>query len=186
MKKNIVIAVIFAMVMGMTTVNAAEIPTESLPFYVNDESVIIAESHISDILDEVKNGLGYADAVNKANSRILNAVLNNETNGYGYGVLADITRNAVFQYREMYLRPEFYRNAEEWLKPLLTDIIAEYANGTTDKNTAIKKAYEKIYQTADRSFDYDAQLELDTCYRDIPSVCGSYFTVARKLILNAK
>ena len=64
--------------------------------------------------------------------------------------------------------------------------IAEYANGTTDKNTTIKKAYEKIYQTADRSFDYDAQLELDTCYRDIPSVCGSYFTVARKLILNAK
>ena len=43
MKKNIVIAVIFAMVLGMTTVNAAEIPTESLPFYVNDESVIIAE-----------------------------------------------------------------------------------------------------------------------------------------------
>ena len=58
MKKNIVIAVIFAMVMGMSTANAAEIPTESLPFYVNDESVIIAESHISDILDEVKNGLG--------------------------------------------------------------------------------------------------------------------------------
>ena len=83
MKKNIVMAVIFAMVMGMSTANAAEIPTESLPFYVNDESVIIAESHISDILDEVKNGLGYADAVNKANSRILNAVLNNETNGYG-------------------------------------------------------------------------------------------------------
>lgn len=53
MKKNIVIAVIFAMVMGMSTANAAEIPTESLPFYVNDESVIIAESHISDILDEV-------------------------------------------------------------------------------------------------------------------------------------
>ena len=186
MKKNIVIAVIFAMVMGMTTVNAAEIPTESLPLYVNDESVIIAESYIADILGEVKNGLGYADAVNKANSRILNAVLNNETNGYGYAVLADITRNAVFQYREMYLRPEFYHNAEEWLKPLLSDIIEEYANGTTDKNTAIKKAYEKIYQTADRSFNYDEQMELDICYRDIPSVCGSYFTVARKLILNAK
>ena len=56
------------MVMGMTTVNAAEIPTESLPLYVNDESVIIAESYIADILGEVKNGLGYADAVNKASS----------------------------------------------------------------------------------------------------------------------
>lgn len=186
MRKNIIIAFILAMVMGMTTVNADEIPTESLPMYVNDESVIIAETLITDILDEVKNGLGYADAVNKANNRIFNAVLNNETNGYGYGVLADITRNAVFQYREMYLRPEFYQNAEDWLKPLLSDIIAEYAYGATDKNTAIKKAYEKIYQTAERSFNYDEQMELDTCYRDIPSVCGTYFTVARKLILNAK
>ena len=32
MKKNIVMAVIFAMVMGMSTANAAEIPMESLPF----------------------------------------------------------------------------------------------------------------------------------------------------------
>lgn len=186
MRRNLIITVILAIIMSAATVNAAEVPIESTPLYVNSESVILAESLICDILDEVNNGLGYADAVNKANSRIFNAVIANQTNGYGFGILADITRNAVFQYRDMYLRPDFYKQSEEWLKPLLSDIITDYANGNTDKYTAVKKAYEKIYQTQNASFDYDEQMSLDSCYRDIPSVCASHFTVARKLILKAK
>lgn len=186
MRRNLIITVILAIIMSVTTVNAAEIPIESTPLYVNSESVILTESLVYDILDEVNNGLGYADAVNKANIRIFNAVIANQTNGYGFGILADITRNAVFQYRDMYLRPDFYKQSEEWLKVLLADIVTDYANGVTDKYTAVKKAYEKIYQTQNASFDYDEQMSLDGCYRDIPSVCASHFTVARKLILKAK
>lgn len=186
MMRNLIITVIFAMTMCAATVNAAEVPIESTPMYVDSESVVLTESLICDILDEVNNGLGYADAVNKANSRLFNSVLTNQTNGYGFGILADITRNAVFQYRDMYLRPDFYKQSEEWLRVLLSDIITDYANGNTDKYTAVKKAYERIYQTQDSSFDYDEQMSLDNCYRDIPSVCASHFTVVRKLILNAK
>lgn len=186
MRRNIIFTVIFAMLMTMTTAYAAEVPKEAVPFYANDESVIIAESLISDILDEVKNGLGYGDAASKANNRIFKAVINNETNGYGYGVLADISRNAIFQYRDMYMHPEFFAKAEEKLKVLLADIIADVANGTKDSRKAIEEAYERIYQTVDSSFNYDEQMQIDSCYRDIPSVSASYFTVARKLILNAK
>ena len=48
-----------------------------------------------------------------------------------------------------------------------------------------KTAYEKIYQSADTSFNYDEQFSLDTCYRDIPAVGMEMFTVARKLLLEA-
>ncbi len=63
--------------------------------------------------------------------------------------------------------------------------ITEVENGM-DMNTAIKAAYEKIYQTADATFNYDEQFSLDTCYRDIPAVGMEMFTVARKLLLEAK
>ena len=48
---------------------------------------------------------------------------------------------------------------------------------------AKKRSYEKIYQSVDASFDYDAEFAKDTCYRNIPSVDNSLFTIARKLIL---
>ena len=43
--------------------------------------------------------------------------------------------------------------------------------------------YSKIYQSVDASFDYDREFAKDTCYRNIPSVDNSLFTIARKLIL---
>ena len=52
-----------------------------------------------------------------------------------------------------------------------------------DYNEAKKRAYEKIYQSVDASFDYDIEFAKDTCYRNIPSVDNSLFTIARKLIL---
>lgn len=186
MRKNIIITVIFTMLMTMTTAYATEVPKEAVPFYADNESVIIAESLISDILDEVEKGLGYGEATSRANNRIFKAVINNETNGYGYGVLADISRNAIFQYRDMYMHPEFFVKAEEELKVVLADIITAVANGSKDSKKAIEEAYERIYQTIDSSFDYEEQMQLDSCYRNIPSVSASYFTVVRKLILNAK
>ena len=55
--------------------------------------------------------------------------------------------------------------------------------GKIDYNEAKKRAYEKIYQSVDASFDYDIEFAKDTCYRNIPSVDNSLFTIARKLIL---
>lgn len=55
-----------------------------------------------------------------------------------------------------------------------------------DMDTAIKAAYEKIYQSVNISFNYDEQFSLDTCYRDIPAVGMEMFTVARKLLNSAK
>ena len=105
----------------------------------------------------------------------------NQTNGNGYGILSPIAQNAI---RDMMLRPDVYAQAEEELKVLLADVITAVQNGM-DIDTATKTAYEKIYQSADTSFNYDEQFSLDTCYRDIPAVGMEMFTVARKLLLEA-
>ncbi len=84
--------------------------------------------------------------------------------------------------RDMMLRPDVYTQAEEKLKVLLADVIIEVENGM-DIHTAIKAAYEKIYQSVNSSFNYDEQFSLDTCYRDIPTVDMAMFTIARKLLL---
>ena len=78
-----------------------------------------------------------------------------------------------------------YAQAEQQLKVSLADIITEVENGM-DMDTAIKAAYEKIYQSVNISFNYDEQFSLDTCYRDIPAVGMEMFTVARKLLNSAK
>ena len=87
--------------------------------------------------------------------------------------------------RDMMLRPDVYAQTEEQLKVLLANIINEVKTGM-DMNTAIKAAYEKIYQSVNPLFNYDEQFSLDTCYRDIPAVDMAMFTVARKLLLAAK
>ncbi len=45
-----------------TTTYAAEVPRESAPYNAPNEAIVIVESFIGDILTEVQNGLGYADA----------------------------------------------------------------------------------------------------------------------------
>ena len=120
-----------------------------------------------------------------ANTRIRKAVVADSTSGHGYGILSPIAQNAIRVIRDRHLRPEAYAQAEEQLKVLLADIIKEVENGM-NMDTAIKAAYEKIYQSVNPTFNYDEQFSLDTCYRDIPAVGMEMFTVARKLLNDAQ
>lgn len=183
--KIIVMSLILSMSLSVA-VTAAEVPKESVPFYADEECVLIAENLIADILDDVKCGLSYADAQSKVNTRIFKAVISNQTSGYGYGVLKDIARNVIFQYRDMYLRPSFYSENKEKVRGLISDVITQYVNGDINYKTAVKNSYEKIYQSVNPTFNYDEQYSLDSCYRDIPAVNGSLFTIARKLLLESK
>ena len=76
-----------------TTTYAAEVPRESAPCNATNEAIVVVESFIGDILTEVQNGLGYADARAKSNRIFFNAWLDGQTNGYSYGELVDIARN---------------------------------------------------------------------------------------------
>lgn len=165
--------------------NAAIVPRESIPCNATEESVIIAENLISGILDNVQNGLGFADARNRSNAIIFNAVISHQTNEFGYATLTEISNNAIFQYRDMYLRPQFYAENEEWVQNLISDIIESKSTGKIDYKSAEKAAYIRIYQSINPAFDYDYQMSIDSCYRDIPSVDGAIFTIVRRLLLNA-
>ena len=165
---------------------AAEIPVESAPENATTESIAITENLISPILDEVQNGLGYQPAWCKAHNAVFDAVLANETNGYGYLELAAISRNAILYYRDMYLRPEYYAEKEAAAKALLSDLIAEVENGTKDYDTALKEAYTKIYQTINPAYVPNEEIGVDRIYLDIPAADTVMFTQARKLFKEAQ
>ena len=186
MKKMIVCLIILAMLVNAVAVNAAPVPRESAPCNATEHQIIVAESFISEILDEVKNGMGYADARAKSNRIFFNAWLNGQTSGYRYGELTAIANNAIFQYRDMYLRPIFYIENEEKVRAIIADVITQYANGEIDYIKAGFNARVKIYQSVNPAFNPDEEFAKDTCYRDIPSVDNSLFTIARKLIIEAK
>ncbi len=175
--------VLLLVLMVSTTVSAAEISPESLPSNATFECMEYTESLISDILDKVQNGLGFSDAQAQARQRFFNLVVSGQSNGYSFSQLSEVASNAIFQYRDMYLRPEFYTQNEDKVRNLISDVLREYKLGRIDYNDAKKQAYEKIYQSVDASFDYDTEFAKDTCYRNIPSVDNSLFTIARKLIL---
>ena len=175
--------VLLLVLMDSTTVSAAEISPESLPSNATFECMEYTESLISDILDKVQNGLGFSDARAEARRRFFVLVVSGQSNGYSFSQLSEIASNAIFQYRDMYLRPEFYNQNEDKVRQLISDVLEEYKFGRMDYNEAKKRAYEKIYQSVDASFDYDLEFAKDTCYRNIPSVDNSLFTIARKLIL---
>lgn len=164
---------------------AEEIPRESLPRNTPPGSIPVAERLISGILDEVVAGMGYSDAKIKAHNTILNAVLANETDGYGFAILKAIANNAIFEYRDMYLRSEYYRQAEEQVRALIADLIEQVKNGG-DYEEARKAAYTRIYQTADPSYDPDEYYLMDFCYWDVPAVDSALFNRARKLLLDAQ
>ena len=166
------------------TVSAAEIPRETAPLNATEEQIVIVENLIGDILDEVQNGLGYAEAENKAEPRIYKAVIAGQTNGNGYAILSDIMKNAILNARDMYLRPKVYQESEDRLKVLLADTITEVENGM-DINTAIKEAHTKIYRSINPAFNPEVQFSLDTCYRDIPTVDMAVYNRARKLLDDA-
>ena len=165
---------------------AAEIPVECAPENATPESIAITETLISPILDEVQNGLGYQPAWCKAHNAVFNAVLANETGGYGYLELAAISRNAILYYRDMYLRPEYYAEKEAAAKLLLSDIISEVENGTKDYDAALKEACTKIYQTINPAYVPNEEIGIDRIYLDIPAADTVMFTQARKLLKEAQ
>ena len=185
MKKSVVFIILIAMFTS-TGVKAAEVPRESAPCNATNEAIIVVENFIGDILTEVQNGLGYADVRAKSNSIFFNAWLNGQTNGYSYGELVEIANNAIWQYRDMYLRPDFYANNVEIVRSLIAPIIDDYKIGKIDYNKACFETRVKIYQSINPCFNSDVEFAEDTCYRDIPAVDSSLFIIARKLLLSSK
>ena len=181
--KKIIICLITAMTIT-STVNAAEVPRESAPCNAPNEAIIIVESFIGDILIEVQNGLGYADARAKSNRIFFNAWLNGQTNGYSYGELVDIANAAIWQYRDMYLRPDFYKDNVEKVRVIIAPVIEDYKSGKITYAEAEFNARTKIYQPVKPDFNPDVEYMKDPIYRDIPSVDNSLFILARKLLLN--
>ena len=183
--KKIIICLIFTITIT-STVNAAELPRESAPCNATNEAIVMVESFISDILTEVQNGLGYADARAKSNRIFFNAWLNGHTNGYSYGELVDIANCAIWQYRDMYLRPDFYANNLEKVRVIIAPVIKDYKSGKITYAEAEINARNKIYQSVKPDFNPDVEYMKDPIYRDIPSVDNSLFILARKLILESK
>ena len=184
MKKSIIsIISIVSVLLSSFSVNAAEVPKESTPCNTTNEAIIIVESFIGGILTEVQNGLGYADARAKSNRIFFNAWLNGQTNGYSYGELVDIANCAIWQYRDMYLRPDFYTNNLEKVRTIIAPVIEDYKTGKITYAEAEFNARNMIYQSVNPSFNPAVEYMKDPLSRDIPSVDNSLFIIARRLIL---
>ena len=169
-----------------TTTYAAELPRESAPCNATNEAIVFVESCIGNILTEVQNGLGYADARAKSNRIFFDAFLKGQTNGYSCGELVDIANCAIWQYRDMYLRPEFYKDNLEKVRVIISPVIEDYKSGKISYAEAEFNARNRIYQSANPSFNPDAEYMKDPLSRDIPSVDSSLFILARKLLLESK
>lgn len=185
MKKITTYIITAILMLSSITANAAGIPRETTPLNATEEQIQIVESLIGDILDEVQaDKLGYGLAAGYANTRIRKAVISNQTNGNGYGILSPIAQNAIRYYRDLLLRPDYYIQTEEKLKSVLADLIIEVQNGK-DYNTAYDEARIKIYKAADASFNPDTDMVGDFCYWNVPPVDSAEFTITRKLLNEA-
>ena len=187
MKKSIIsIISIVSILISSFSVSAADVPREAAPGNASNEAIIIVESFVGDILTEVQNGLGYADARAKSNRIFFNAWLNGQTNGYSYGELVDIANAAIWQYRDMYLRPDFYTNNLEKVRVIIAPEIEDYKSGKISYEEAELNARNMIYQSVKPDFNPDVEYMKDPLSRHIPSVDNSLFILARKLILESK
>ena len=184
MKKSIICLIITMTI--TSTVNAAEVPKESVPCNATDEAIVFVESCIGDILTEIQNGLGYADARAKSNRIFFDAFLKGQTNGYSYGELVDIANAAIWQCRDMYLRPDFYANNLKKVRIIIAPVIEDYKSGKITYAEAEFNARNRIYQSVKPDFNPDVEYMKDPLSRDIPSVDNSLFILARKLILESK
>lgn len=181
--KKIIMYLIITMLIT-STVNTAEVPRESAPCNdATNEAIVIVESFIGDILTEVQNGLGYTDARAKSNRIFFNAWLNGQTNGYSYGELVDIANCAIWQYRDMYLRPDFYANNIEKVRVIIAPVIENYKSSKITYAEAEFNARNKIYQSINPDFNPNVEYMKYSMSRDIPSVDNSLFILARKLLL---
>ncbi len=186
MKTLKAIVILFLVSVFSTTTYAAEVPRESAPCNATEEAIVTAEGLIGDVLTDVQNGLGYADARAKSNRIIFNAFLNGQTNGFSYGELVDIANGAIFHYRNAYLRPNFYIENVERVRSTITSVIEDYKTGKIAYTEAEFNARVKIYQSINPSFNPDIEFAKDPICRDIPPVDNSLFAIARKLILDSK
>jgi hypothetical protein len=167
------------------SVNAAGIPRASAPENATEEQIVIVENLIGDILDEVAAGnVGYTEAAGYANTRVRKAVVAGETSGHGYGILSPIAQNAIRYYRDIYLRPDYYAETENTVRALIADLIIEVESGA-DYETVKEKAYTRIYQSANPSYNPEIDGVGDFCYWDIPSVDSVMLMQARELLKNA-
>ena len=183
--KKIIICLIFSITIT-STVNAAEVPRESAPCNASNEAIILVENFIGDILTEVQNGLGYADARAKSNRIFFDAFLKGQTNGYSYGELVDIANAAIWQYRDMYLRPDFYVNNLEKVRIIIVPVIEDYKSGKITYAEAEFNARNRIYQSVKPDFNPNVEYMKDPLSRDIPSDDNSLFILARKLLIQCK
>ena len=187
MKKSIIYIIsIVSVLLNSFSVSAAEVPRESVPCNAANEAINVAESFIGDILTEVQHGLGYADARAKSNRIFFEAFLKGQTNGYSYGELVDIANAAIWQYRDMYLRPDFYANNLEKVRIIIAPVIEDYQSGKITYVEAEFNARTRIYQSVKPDFNPDVEYMKDPLSRDIPAVDNSLFILARKLILESK
>lgn len=184
MNKTKIAALTLAAVLSSAPVFAAEVPKEAVPAYLTEESVCITENLISPILEEVQNGLGFGEAWGKASREIHSAVLAGNASGYGYADLTAIARNTILQYRDMYLRPDYYAQQETIIKERIADLITAVASGNMDYATARKEAYTRIYQTTAPGYVPDEGMT-DRIYLDIPAVDPAQFTIVRRLLMEA-
>ena len=158
MKKSIIsIISIVSILISSFSVSAADVPREAAPGNASNEAIIIVESFVGDILTEVQNGLGYADARAKSNRIFFNAWLNGQTNGYSYGELVDIANAAIWQYRDMYLRPDFYTNNLEKVRVIIAPVIEDYKSGKISYEEAEFNARNMIYQSVKPDFNPDVE-----------------------------
>ena len=187
MKKSIIsIISIVSILISSFSVSAADVPREAAPGNASNEAIIIVESFVGDILTEVQNGLGYADARAKSKLIFFEAFLKGQTNGYSYGELVDIANAAIWQYRDMYLRPDFYANNLEKVRIIIAPVIEDYQSGKITYVEAEFNARTRIYQSVKPDFNPDVEYMKDPLSRDIPAVDNSLFILARKLILESK
>lgn len=183
--KKIIILIATILTISATTANAATIPRETAPMNATEEQIQVAENLMSDILDEVYNGAGYGMTSARANTIIRKAVIAGQTNGYGYGILSAISQNALRIMRDMYLRPDYYNQLNDKLTVLLADLIIDVQNGK-DYYAAYDESQTRIYKSANPSYNPAIDKVGDFCYWNLPVVDSAEFTVARRLLLEAK
>ena len=56
-------------------------------------------------------------------------ILQDEKTDISYGELVDIANAAIWQYRDMYLRPDFYKDNLEKVRVIISPVIEDYKSG---------------------------------------------------------
>ena len=132
----------------------------------------------------MRQGLGFQIAMARAQRIIADAVINGQTQGYGYAELANIARNSLFQYRDMYLRPDYYEEQNTIVYSMIEDLIQAVAGGKP-YDEALDEAYTRIYKSVDPSYEPNVGSAIDMAYLNVPAVDMVKFSRARKFLLEA-